>query len=181
MTAAPIPDPTYSKGWIQQQIISQANAAGVPAALALAVADQESGFDQNVVGPAGDTGVFQIIPSTASQLGVDATDVNQNIAGGVRFLADNLSQFGGDPTLAVEAYNCGPGCVQASLNGGAAIPSSTVAYAARVMAKYSAYQKALANQNGNAAASVPPAQSGVNGTLVALGILGAAALIVAVS
>ena len=118
---------------IQDQITQAANAAGVPASLALAIAQRESNFDNNAVGSAGEIGIFQLLPSTAAQLGVDPTDPTQNIAGGVAYLAQLLRTFGGDTQKAAAAFNCGPTCVsnaisQGGSNWAAFIPSSTQAY-----------------------------------------------------
>lgn len=122
---------------IQDQITTAANAAGVPPGLALAIAQQESGFNQNAVGTSGEIGVFQLLPSTAASLGVDPTDLVQNISGGVAYLAGMLRQFGGDPQKAAAAYNCGPGCVSSAIakygaNWYAGIPGSTQEYVANV-------------------------------------------------
>ena len=151
---------------VQQAIVAEANAQGVPPALALAVADQESGFNQSVVGPAGDTGIFQIIPSTAAALGIDATDPTQNIRGGVAYLGQQLAAFGGNQRQALWAYNAGPGRVQEYLSTGKPLPASTVRYANLVLAKQAKYQALL---------SIPADASGGQGnpTPWILGGLGA--------
>jgi hypothetical protein len=97
---------------ISDLIIAQAEAQGIPPAIALAVAQQESGIQQwtpngnLVMGGAGDTGVFQIIPSTAAGLGIDPTDLNQNVQGGVSLLAQLYAQYG-NWVSALSAYNSG--------------------------------------------------------------------------
>jgi soluble lytic murein transglycosylase-like protein len=95
---------------VQALIIAAAQAQGVDPSLALEVASAESNYNQNAVSSAGAIGVMQLRPSTAAQLGVNPYDLQQNIQGGVAYLRQLLSQFG-DPTAAVAAYNCGPGCV----------------------------------------------------------------------
>ena len=122
---------------IQDQITTAANAAGVPAWLALGIAQRESGFDNNAVGSAGEIGIFQLRPSTAAQLGVDPHDPVQNIAGGVAYLGNLLRTFGGDTQKAAAGFNCGPTCVANAVAAGgenwaAHIPSSTLAYVAGV-------------------------------------------------
>jgi soluble lytic murein transglycosylase-like protein len=93
-------------------LISAAAAKyGVPSSLALAVAQRESGLNQGAVGTSGELGVFQLMPGTAVQLGVNPADLSQNIDGGVRYLSQMYSQFG-DWRTALEAYNGGPGNVQ---------------------------------------------------------------------
>lgn len=118
---------------IQDQITAAANAAGVPSWLALAIAQRESGFNNNAVGSAGEIGIFQLLPSTAAQLGVDPTNPTENIAGGVAYLAQLLRTFGGDTQKAAAAFNCGPTCVANAVNSAgdgwaALVPSSTQAY-----------------------------------------------------
>ena len=96
---------------IQDQITATALQLGVDPTLALAVANQESGFSNDVTSSAGAIGVFQLMPSTASDLGVDPYNVSQNILGGVTYLKQMLTKFGGDVSLALAAYNAGPGNV----------------------------------------------------------------------
>lgn len=91
---------------ITNQITSVANEYGVPPAIALAVAQQESGFNQGAVGAAGEIGVFQLMPATAAGLGVDPSDLAQNIQGGIAFLAQLFDKYGSWPA-ALSAYNSG--------------------------------------------------------------------------
>ena len=57
----------------------------------------------------GATGVMQLMPGTAREMGVsDITDPQQNIYGGVGYIA-KLEKKYGDPKLAAIAYNWGPG------------------------------------------------------------------------
>jgi hypothetical protein len=91
-------------------IAAAAAKYGVPSSLALSVAQRESGLNQAAVGSSGELGVFQLMPSTAAQLGVNPSDLGQNIDGGVRYLSQMYSQFG-DWRTALEAYNGGPGNV----------------------------------------------------------------------
>jgi soluble lytic murein transglycosylase-like protein len=118
-------------------IVQAAQKYGVPPNLALEVANQESGFDQSAKSPAGAIGVMQLMPATAAGLGVDPTDVSQNIQGGVQYLAQLLAQFGGDISKALAAYNWGPGNVSRSIaaNGDSfldAAPAETKNYVASI-------------------------------------------------
>ena len=92
---------------IQSLITSVANQFGVPPSIALAVAQKESGFNQAAVGAAGELGVMQLMPATAAGLGVDPSDLTQNVTGGVSLLASLYQQFG-DWSDALAAYNAGP-------------------------------------------------------------------------
>jgi soluble lytic murein transglycosylase-like protein len=77
--------------------------------LVWAVIRQESGFNAYAVSPKGAMGLMQLMPGTAAMLGVaDAFDVEQNIAGGIKYLERCLSQFNQDVGLALAAYNAGP-------------------------------------------------------------------------
>lgn len=112
-------------------------AAGVDPDLFSSLVNQESAFDPNAVSNKGARGLAQLMPDTARQLGVtDINDPEQNLNAGAKYLAQMMKQFGGDPSLALAAYNAGPGRVQRS-NG---IPpiAETQNYVKRIMAAYGA-------------------------------------------
>lgn len=73
----------------------------------------ESGYRQAAVSSAGAIGLGQLMPATASDLGVDPNDPLQNLDGSARYLAMMLQEFG-DPRLALAAYNAGPEAVRRS-------------------------------------------------------------------
>ena len=85
---------------------------GVDARLLSAVAEAESGDNQDAISPAGAIGTMQLMPETAASLGVDPYDKQQNIEGGAKYLRELLDTFAGDTTKAVAAYNAGPQAVK---------------------------------------------------------------------
>lgn len=97
---------------IRQMVWDEARRQGVDPTLATKLAWQESRFKADARSPAGAIGTMQLMPGTAKDLGVDPTDVVQNIRGGITYLKQQLARFGGRPDLALAAYNAGPGAVQ---------------------------------------------------------------------
>ena len=93
---------------MRAQITTLAGAAGVDPELAMAVANQESRFNNNAISPKGARGLFQLMPATATELGVDPSDPAQNIQGGVKYLGNLVNRFSGDVPMALAAYNWGP-------------------------------------------------------------------------
>ena len=90
---------------VQDLIRKTATKYGVPPEFALAIAEQESGFNPTVIGPEitegpakgqKAIGTFQIIPSTGKMLGVDPNDPRQNIDGGVKYIRQLFDQHNGD-------------------------------------------------------------------------------------
>lgn len=101
---------------VAQMVVAAANRYGVDPALALEVGTRESNLNPNVSdSPAGAIGIFQLMPATAAQLGVNPRDPVQNIDGGVRYLQQMLSRYG-DVREALAAYDWGPGNVTKALN-----------------------------------------------------------------
>ena len=118
----------------RDQIAQAASATGVDPHLLTAVAWTESGFDAGATSPVGAQGLMQLMPRTAEGLGVDATDPAQALMGGARYLAQQLSAFGGRTDLALAAYNAGPTAVRRA--GGVPDYAETQDYVAKVLTRY---------------------------------------------
>jgi soluble lytic murein transglycosylase-like protein len=108
---------------------------GLDPALVLAVASVESGFQPKAVSRKGAQGLMQLMPDTATSLGVaDAFDPETNLEGGSRYLAELITLYGGDLTKALAAYNAGPGAVKR--HGGVPPFQETRAYVKKVLERY---------------------------------------------
>lgn len=125
----------------------------------------ESGFHVRAVSPKGAQGLMQLMPGTASQLGVpNVFDPRANVEGGTKYLRELMERYNFDIPKALAAYNAGPQRVE-QFRG---IPPyyETRAYVARIVKDFNkkkiAQQKALAAAKKTAAtktttASAPPA------------------------
>lgn len=84
----------------------------VPVSLVRAVVEQESGWRRCPVSPKGAAGLMQLMPQTALRLNVrKVCDIQQNISGGVRYLAWLMRRFRGDLRLVTAAYYAGENAV----------------------------------------------------------------------
>jgi soluble lytic murein transglycosylase-like protein len=141
-----------SSGSSQYDGLIQAAAAryGIDPAVLHGLIQQESGFDPNSTSGAGAVGLAQLMPGTASSLGVtNPLDPAQSIDGGAHYLREQLDSFGGDVTKALAAYNAGPGAVQRY--GGVPPYAETQDYVQKVLGYANAYRTA---QGGATAAQV---------------------------
>ena len=85
---------------------------GVDIGFIRAIIHAESAFNPLARSRKGAMGLMQLMPGTAKDMGVlDSTNPEQNIKGGVRYLAGLLKTFSGNEALAAAAYNAGAGAV----------------------------------------------------------------------
>ena len=109
-------------------------------ALLKAVAHAESNFSPDAVSQAGAKGIMQLTDATADALGVaNIFNPVENIEGGAKYLRAMLDRYHGDVTLALAAYNAGPGAVDRW--GGLPPYSETQAYIPRVLNLHRQYRQ----------------------------------------
>ena len=113
----------------------------VPPGLIKAVIHVESAFDPAAISRRGASGLMQLMPHTARELGVsDPFDPDQNIRGGTRYL-EQLMRHYTDLRHALAAYNAGPKVV--GRYGGVPPYRETRSYVRRVIGLYHRYQTEL--------------------------------------
>jgi soluble lytic murein transglycosylase-like protein len=161
-------------------LLNQAAARyNLPPSLLLSVARTESNLNPNAVSPAGAQGVMQLMPATAAGLGVsDPFDPAQNIDGGAKYLSQLLTQFHGDTSLALAAYNAGPGNV--NKYGGIPPFPETQAYVSKVLAGAGDMSTGFYDDS-TPSPDVPSSDSSDNSMLLALAVLGGVGLVWALS
>jgi soluble lytic murein transglycosylase-like protein len=113
---------------------------GVDQSLIKAVIQVESGGYPLAVSKAGARGLMQLMPGTASDLGVtNPFDPAQNIMGGTRYLRNLLDRYRGDVKLALAAYNWGMGNLEKRPES---MPRETKNYISQVENFYRNYSRA---------------------------------------
>ena len=134
--------------------LDQAVAAGsqrylIDPDLITSVIHAESNFNPHAVSPKGAQGLMQLMPQTASGLGVqNAFDPQANVDGGTRYLRDLLVRYNFDLVKALAAYNAGP--LRVEQYKGVPPYRETRAYVARIVRDFN--RKKLAERKAAAAA-----------------------------
>ena len=106
-----------------------------PVALARAIVDRESNWQPCVISPKGAVGLMQLMPATAKRLAVsDSCNLEQNVSGGVRYLAWLMRQFHNDLRLVAAAYYTGEDTI--SRRGLACRNPDVVAYVSAIRTTY---------------------------------------------
>ena len=124
----------------RSEFLSHVSAAeaqyGLPSGLLDALIWTESRYNPFAVSRAGATGLGQLMPSTARELGVgDRFDARANLWAAARYLRQLLDKFG-MVHLAIAAYNAGPGAVERA--GGIPLNGETPSYVRNVLAFWGA-------------------------------------------
>jgi soluble lytic murein transglycosylase-like protein len=103
--------------WITWTIINYCYQQGVDPLIITAKYAIESNFHPDALSGVGAIGIAQLMPETASAIGVNPYDPGENILGGILYFKNQLNNFqwAGDwaATYAEAAYNAGPGAVKA--------------------------------------------------------------------
>jgi soluble lytic murein transglycosylase-like protein len=132
---------TAGDGGEYDSVIEQAaERYGVDPAVLHGLIQQESGFDPSAQSSAGASGLTQLMPGTASSMGVtNPLNPTESIEGGARYLSQLMSQFGGNTEDALAAYNAGPGAVQQY--GGIPPYAETQSYVSKVLGYAEAFRQ----------------------------------------
>jgi soluble lytic murein transglycosylase-like protein len=108
-TSTPAPDATAAKSQFHDLILTSAARYHVDPDLITSVIAAESNFDPKAVSRRNARGLMQLLPQTATQLGVkNIFDPTENIDAGTRYLSTLLNHYHYNLTLTLAAYNAGP-------------------------------------------------------------------------
>jgi soluble lytic murein transglycosylase-like protein len=129
-----------SGGEYEALIDQAASRNGLDPAVLHGLIEQESGFDPSATSSAGASGLTQLMPGTASSMGVlNPLDPSESIEGGARYLSQLMTQFGGNTADALAAYNAGPGAVEQY--GGVPPYAETQSYVSKVLGYAETYRQ----------------------------------------
>lgn len=120
---------------IAKSVRRTAQSYQIDAALVLSVIAMESQCQSDSRSKKGALGLMQVMPATGASLGVrDLHEVEGNIDAGARYLSRLITEFHGDISLALAAYNAGPAVVK-KLRRIPPFPETQL-YVVRVLATY---------------------------------------------
>jgi soluble lytic murein transglycosylase-like protein len=155
--AMSVPAPAVS---LDQAIAAGSERYRIDPDLISSVIRAESNFNARAVSPKGAQGLMQLMPKTASRLGVaNPFDPQANVDGGTKYLRELIERYNFDLVKALAAYNAGPHRVEQY--GGVPPYRETRAYVARIVRDFN--KKKLAQQK--LAQKSQPAKNSVAKTL----------------
>src|SRR5579862_4662566 len=142
--------PARSQADLSQVVNEASDRYRLDPDLVTSVIKAESAFNAHAVSPKGAQGLMQLMPGTASQLGVpNAFDPQANVEGGTKYLRELLERYNFDVVKALAAYNAGPQRVEQF--GGVPPYYETRAYVARVVRDFN--KKKVAQKKATAAST----------------------------
>ncbi len=116
-----------------------ADRYGTDRLLIKAIIAIESCFDPKAVSRVGARGLMQLMPYTASAVGVeDSFDIQQNLRGGVEYFTRMHERYNGNTAYALAAYNAGPNAVDR--HDGIPPYPETQDYVRRVLERWGEYR-----------------------------------------
>ncbi len=135
---------SYTSGELDSIFEEAANSYGVSSIILKSIAKAESGFNPSAVSNAGAVGIMQLMPSTAAALGVsNSYDARENIMGGAKYISQLLSNYQGNISLALAAYNAGSANVDKY--GGIPPFTETQNYVKKVLSYMEEFGSAVSN------------------------------------
>ena len=100
---------------VANAVLEYSNKYDIPVSLILAMMRQESAFNKSALSRVGATGLMQVMPQTAQEIGKELdkknyniTSINDNVHFGIYYIRKMLKKYKGDVSMAVRAYNAGP-------------------------------------------------------------------------
>ncbi|MCK5718934.1 MAG: lytic transglycosylase domain-containing protein [Thiomargarita sp.] len=112
-----------------------ANLHKVPVALIQSVIEVESSYDSNAVSSVGAIGLMQLMPKTATWMGIkDSYDPADNINGGTKYLRYLLDMHNQNIRLALASYNVGPTAIKKKYNN--TVPNFAKGYVNKIINLY---------------------------------------------
>lgn len=134
-TAASVPVATLTPAEMKQMLAHAGTEHNIDEDLLASVVRAESGGQVRAVSRAGAQGLMQLMPGTATELGVkDTFEPEENISGGTTYLDALLTRYHNNLALALAAYNAGPAAVDRY--HGVPPYRETRAYVARVIREF---------------------------------------------
>jgi hypothetical protein len=143
-------------GLVAKEIVEISNQKNIDPFLVAAIISVESRFEENALSQYGASGLMQIMPATAKGIPGARARANQlsnaknNIELGVEYIQYLQKKYRGNPTLALAAYNWGPGKVDRSRTNMKPMPTSVQKYASKILERHANWAKHFKQANRGA-------------------------------